>query len=400
MTKNEFRQALTSQSYNMKKLSRRDFNSTLTKGLGSFALLGSTTAACSQPTTAATVVNKDQKKLGIALVGLGSYSTHQLAPALLETDYCRLAAIVTGTPEKEQVWANKYQLPKEHIYNYNNFDTIINDTAVDIVYVVLPNSMHADFCIRAAKAGKHVICEKPMAINTEECQAIIDACEQANVKLSVGYRMQSEPYTQEVKRLVKEQTFGKVNYISVDAAYKNGGNWDQWRLDKKLSGGGALLNMGVYAIQGVIYGTGELPISVTAQEFSTRPDLFKDTDETITAQFEFPSGAVGSIMTSHNARGNRLYASCDKGWFELRPAHSYGPISGQRSDGEAFEFPHKSQQALQMDDFSKHILQGTPNMAPGSMGLRDMVIAEAIYASIAAGGKKMSLDLGAFAPAQ
>ena len=364
-------------------------------------LLSGTASACNSKTVQAkTTAIKPSEKLGIALVGLGSYSTHQLAPGLLETDYCRLSAIVTGTPEKEQIWADKYQLSKEHIYNYNNFDNIINDDAIDIVYVVLPNSMHADFCIRAAKAGKHVICEKPMAVSTEECRAIIDACEQANVKLSVGYRMQSEPHTQEVKRLVKEQTFGKVNYVSVDASYKNGGNWDQWRLNKALSGGGALLNMGVYAIQGVIYGTGELPISVTAQEFSTRPDLFKDTDETITAQFEFPSGAMGTIMTSHNARGNRLYASCDKGWFELSPAHSYGPISGRRSDGELIQFPHKSQQALQMDDFSKHILQGTPNMAPGSMGLRDMIIAEAIYASIANGGQKVDLDLGAFAPAR
>ncbi len=364
-------------------------------------LLGGTAAACSSKTVQAkTVVKQSRKKLGIALVGLGSYSTYQLAPGLLETEYCKLAGIVTGTPEKEQIWADKYNISKEHIYNYNNFDNIINDDAIDIVYVVLPNSMHADFSIRAAKAGKHVICEKPMAVSTEECQAIIDACEKAGVKLSVGYRMQSEPYTQEIKRFVKEQTFGKVSYISVDAAYRNNGNWDQWRLNKALSGGGALLNMGVYAIQGVIYGTGELPISVTAQEFSTRPDLFKDTDETITAQFTFPSGAVGAIMTSHNARGNRLHASCEKGWFELNPAHSYGPIQGRRSDGVALEFPHKSQQALQMDDFSKHILEGTPNRAPGSMGLRDMVICEAIYASIAAGGKKMDLDLAAFAPAQ
>jgi len=206
-------------------------------------LLGGTAAACSSKTVQAkTVVKQSRKKLGIALVGLGSYSTYQLAPGLLETEYCKLAGIVTGTPEKEQIWADKYNLPKEHIYNYNNFDNIINDDAIDIVYVVLPNSMHADFSIRAAKAGKHVICEKPMAVSTEECQAIIDACEKAGVKLSVGYRMQSEPYTQEIKRFVKEQTFGKVSYISVDAAYRNNGNWDQWRLNKALSGGGALLS--------------------------------------------------------------------------------------------------------------------------------------------------------------
>ena len=158
----------------MKKFSRRAFGSTFTKGLSGMVLLGSSAAACNSKTVQAkTTATKPAKKLGIALVGLGSYSTRQLGPSLLETAYCHLTGIVTGTPEKEKIWANKYNIAQEHIYNYNNFDNIINDDAIDIVYVVLPNSMHADFSIRAAKAGKHVICEKPMAVSTEECQAII-----------------------------------------------------------------------------------------------------------------------------------------------------------------------------------------------------------------------------------
>jgi len=130
--------------------------------------------------------------------------------------------------------------------------------------------MHAEFCIRAAKAGKHVICEKPMAVSVEECEAIITACEKAKVKLSVGYRLHSEPYTQEVKRMVNEKTFGEPQYVSAEAAYFSNTEPNQWRLNKALSGGGALMNMGVYAIQSAIYGIGQNPISVTAQEFSTR----------------------------------------------------------------------------------------------------------------------------------
>ena len=129
------------------------------------------------------------KKLGIALVGLGTYSTYELGPSLLETNHCRLAGIVTGTPSKEKVWMDKYKIPESNVYNYENFDTIIDNEDIDIVYVVLPNSMHADFCIRAAKAGKHVICEKPMAVTVQECDEIINACKNANVKLSVGYRL-------------------------------------------------------------------------------------------------------------------------------------------------------------------------------------------------------------------
>ena len=254
--------------------------------------------------------------------------------------------------------------------------------------------MHADFCIRAAKAGKHVICEKPMAVSVEECDSIIAACKKAGVKLSVGYRLHSEPYTQEVKRMVKEKTFGTVKYVSADAGYLSTTNPGQWRLNKSLSGGGALMNMGVYAIQSAIYGSGQNPMSVSAQEFSTRPEYFKDTDETITAQFEFPNGAIGNIMTSHNANVNRLYTACDKGWFELNPANNYGPLSGRTSRGDHIEFPHERQQKLQMDDFAKHILTGSPNLAPGEMGKRDMIIVEAIYKSIAAGGTKVSLELG------
>ncbi|WP_420601334.1 Gfo/Idh/MocA family protein [Flagellimonas sp.] len=369
----------------MDKLSRRDFNSTLAKGTGAAALMSISPLACAMGTP------KTKKKLGVALVGLGSYSTYQLAPALRDTEHCYLAGIVTGTPNKEQIWANKYGIPKENIYNYQNFDDIVKNESIDIVYVVLPNSMHADFSIRAAKAGKHVICEKPMAMNVEECDTIIKACKQNKVKLGIGYRLHSEPYTQEIKRFVREKTFGNINYISADAGYRSMSNPEQWRLNKKLSGGGALMNMGVYAIQSVIYGTGENPISVSAQEYSTRPDYFKGTDETITAQFEFKSGVVGSIMTSHNIRANRLFASCEQGWFELDPASTYIPLAGRTSNGK-LNFPQESQQKLQMDDFAKHILFNQPNKAPGEMGKRDMIIVEAIYKSIVEGGEKVDLN--------
>jgi len=373
----------------MKKISRRKFNQSFLKGVGVASFASTIPAACAAESNIA-----DGEKLGVALVGLGSYSTYQLGPALLETNHCYLAGIVTGTPEKEKIWAEKYNLPKEGIYNYENFDTIVKNNSIDIVYVVLPNSMHADFSIRAARAGKHVICEKPMAMNVEECDAIIAACKEANVKLSVGYRLHSEPYTQEVQRMVRDKTFGNIRYVNAEAGYFSDSHPNQWRLDKKLSGGGALVNMGVYSIQSAIYGTGENPISVSAQEFSTRPEYFNGTDETISAQFEFPGGIVGNIFTSHNVNANRMYVSAAKGWFELHPANSYGPLSGRRSDGTEIKFPHESQQKLQMDDFALHILKGTVNRVPGEMGKRDMIIVEAIYQSIQEGGKKIPLELG------
>lgn len=372
----------------MGKLNRREFGVLLSKGAMGTALLAGMPLACGM-----SVKKQTDKKLGIALVGLGGYSTYQLAPALANTTYCYLAGIVTGTPSKERVWAKKYNIPEENIYNYENFDAIAGNKSIDIVYVVLPNSMHAEFSIRAAKAGKHVICEKPMAINVTECEAIIKACEEASVKLGIGYRLHSEPYTKEVKRFVREKTFGELQKITADAAYVSRGNPDQWRLNRALSGGGALMNMGVYAIQSIIYGSGKNPISVTAQEFSTRPAYFKDTDETITAQFELPGGAIAEIMTSHNKRANKLHATCEDGWFELDPASTYIPLAGRTSNGP-LGFPQESQQKLQMDDFARHVLEGSENVASGEMGKRDMIIVEAIYKSIAESGRKIALELG------
>src|SRR5690606_31041968 len=230
----------------MEKISRRTFNVKLTQGLAGAALLSNL------PLSYGLNSGKQNKKLGIALVGLGGYAGGQLAPALLNAEHCYLAGIVTGTPSKEKEWMDKYNIPKENVYNYENFDTIAKNDAIDIVYVVLPNSMHAEFSIRAAKAGKHVICEKPLAVSVAECDAIINACKENGVKLGVGYRMQTDPYTNKIKRLVAEKPMGEVQYISSDTGFVSANNPDQWRLNKKLAGGGALMDMGVYAIQSSI----------------------------------------------------------------------------------------------------------------------------------------------------
>ena len=368
-------------------ISRRNFTKTLT-GLGALTLTGLSQKACAAPARG--------KKLGIALVGLGSYSKNQLAPALEDTTDCYLAGIVTGSPDKIPVWQKKYGIPDANVYNYDNFDTIADNDAIDIVYVVLPNSMHADFSIRAARAGKHVICEKPMAMNVAECEAIIAACKENKVELGMGYRLHYEPYTQEIKRLRVKGDYGKPLYVQADAGYRSTSNPGQWRLDRSLSGGGALVNMGVYAIQSAIYAVGENPISVSAQEFSTRPEYFKDTDETVTAQMMFPSGAVGNVFTTHNASVNRLHVATDtNAWYGLQPANNYGPLSGETSDGKPIEFPHESQQKLQMDGFARFVKGEVPNLAPGEMGLRDMIIVEKIYESIRRGGVTVALELGA-----
>ena len=367
---------------------RRIFTQQLSLGLGATVL--SSPFALASP-----FQEQPTKKLGVALVGLGSYSSGQLGPALLETKNCQLTGIVTGTPAKEKVWMDKYGIPKKNVYNYENYDSIADNDAIDIVYVVLPNSMHAEYTIRAAQAGKHVICEKPMAISPQECQQMIDACNKAGVKLSIGYRLHFEPYNKEVMRIGQEKAFGKVNYIACGAGYRMGDDWDQWRLQKELAGTGALGNMGVYAMQAAIYTMGENPSYVRAQEFKTMPKKFDETDETVTFQFEFPSGAVANMQTSHNASVNYLYVTADDGWVKLEPYSSYSGQQGYTHEGP-FKLPDVNQQARQMDDFARCILNNEKTPVPGEMGMRDVQIIEAILQSIESKGEKVMLTDLAF----
>jgi glucose-fructose oxidoreductase len=323
-----------------------------------------------------------QKKAGIALVGLGYYSSELLAPALQETSVAYLAGIVTGTMDNEKLWTEKYNIPKRNIYNYQNFDEIAGNRDIDIIYIVLPNSMHKEFTIRAARAGKHVICEKPMALNVQECIEMIEECRKNNVGLSIGYRMHYEPYTQEIMRLGQEKVFGNVLHISCGAAFRFD-NFDNWRWDKKM-GGGAMMDMGVYCLQAARYVTGEEPLRVTAQTFVTRPGRYQGVDEATTFQLEFPGGTLASLDTGFHANINHLYVSAEKGSFELRPFQAYSGIAGRTSKGE-MDFPAVNQQAVQMDENAMDMMAGRPVRTPGEEGLRDMVVVDAIFNSIRTG---------------
>lgn len=326
----------------------------------------------------------DKKKLGIALVGLGNYATNQLSTALQLTTECRLAGVVTGTPEKARQWKAQYGIPDENIYNYETFDRIAENKSIDVVYIVLPNSMHHEFTLRAAKAGKHVFCEKPMGISVQECREMIDACTKANVRLFVGYRLHSDPYHKAAMNF-RGTGIGAVKTIESEFAFKIG-DPAQWRLKKSLAGGGAMMDLGIYCIQANRYSSGEEPVSVTAVEEKTDAIKFNEVDETIRWQMEFPGGAVSQSMTSYNLRGNRLKIDAEKGWFELDPAFYYNGIKGRTHNG-AIEFPILNQQAAQMDDFSRCILEHQESNADGEEGLKDLKVIEAIYISIASGKK-------------
>lgn len=321
---------------------------------------------------------ENDSKLGVALLGLGNYATNQLAPSFAHTEHCRLAGIVTGSPEKIETWQKKYQIPDGNIYNYENFDSIKDNPDIDIVYVVTPNALHLPFAARAARAGKHVICEKPMEISVERCQQMIEACETAGVKLQIGYRLQYDPFHQELMRLGRDQVYGKVKVIHSAFSFYgiNSGNWRF--TDPKLSGGGPLMDVGIYCIQGARYTTGEEPLAITAQSYKSVADKLPGMEETICWQMEFPGGAIANCTSSYVARDNHIRISAEEGVFGLEPAFAYGKLAGYVNDQSMGEHTHH-QQAAQMDAFALNIKQDTPVVASGEEGTRDMKYIEAIY---------------------
>lgn len=319
-----------------------------------------------------------ERKLGIALVGLGTYSEQQLAPALMETMYCKLVAVVSGSAEKREKWRHTYNLDEKNLYSYENFDDIRSNRDIDIVYVVLPNALHAEYVIRAAKAGKHVICEKPMATSVEDCHRMINACRDARVQLSIGYRLYFDPFNQEVMRLGQNKVFGSVERI-VARHGMDVGTKDQWRLDPELAGGGPLMDVGIYCVQAVIYTLGELPSAVTARfSETTDTDKFSGVEEGIEWEMEFPLGVKAYCQCSYREPADLLRAEGVSGWFELQPAYAYDGLRGRTSEGPMV-LTSINQQAAQMDDFALSIQNKSATRVPGEMGLRDVQILYAIY---------------------
>jgi len=368
--------------------SRRDFLQKLAASVIAFPLLSP--EAISSIEQADTPIY-DGPPLRVAIMGLGSYGT-RVAEAMKDCKRARLTGVVSGTPAKITNWQAKYNIPEKNCYNYENFDQIKDNPDIDVVYVTTPNGLHHDQVIRVAKAGKHVICEKPMAINAREGQEMVDACKKANVKLLVGYRMHFEPKTLEIIRMRKDDELGKILFFQGLSGFTIG-DPTQWRLNKQLAGGGAMMDIGIYSINGARYMVGEEPVWVTAQETKTNTQKFKPgVDETIQFQLGFPSGAVASCLSTYSMSNlDRFFVNGEKGFAELLPATGYGPIKGRTNKGELTQ-PHITHQTVQMDEMAAIIMDGKQPPVPvdGEEGVRDLKIIDAIYLA-ARTGKKVEL---------
>jgi predicted dehydrogenase len=342
-----------------------------------------------------------QKRIGYCLVGLGNLTLGELLPAFAQCKYSKPVALVSGDRSKAINVAAQYGIPERSIYSYDDFDNIKNNSEIEAVYIVLPNSMHHEFTLRAARAGKHVLCEKPMAVTSLQCQEMIDTCKLTGRKLMVAYRIQFEPKNTLVKQWTRDQKFGPVKLIESHNGQEIG-DPSQWRLKQALSGGGALPDIGIYCINSIRFLLGEEPVSVFASMYSTPgDDRFKEVEETVQFQLEFPNGVFANCVTTygaHHARRYRLYTN--KGaHYGMEPAFDYRGLQihiNQVVDGKYEEnskpaLQEKNQFALEMDHFSQCIMNDKQPFTPGEEGLQDMKIIEAIYRS-AREGKRIQLE--------
>ena len=340
------------------------------------------------------------KPLGWAFVGLGQFTQNQLLPGVSRCKYSRCVAVVTGHPEKVDRPNRKlggksikeaFGLKDSDVYGYDNFDAIKDNKNIDIVYIVLPNGMHCEYTVRAFQAGKHVMCEKPMANTVAECRQMLDAAKAAGKKLQIGYRMHWDAPTAACIQALRRGDIGRIKTIEAAAGFNVSPG--VWRLDRKLAGGGCLMDIGIYALSAARYLSGEEPIEVTGHTSSPSGDpRFTEVEGDCRFELKFPSGVTASCDSSY-ARGlGRFAVHGTNGMALMQPASGY--MEPPRYNGTKFHITRNGQGDPQpvdvppadhfvgeMDGFSLALQNAAPYKATGEEGLQDVRIMEAIYES-------------------
>jgi predicted dehydrogenase len=339
------------------------------------------------------------RQLGFAVVGLGKLALGEVLDAFAAARRAKLVALVSGNPDKARKVAARYGVPDDAIYDYENFDRIAGDPRIDVVYIILPNALHKEFALRAFKAGKHVLCEKPMATNVADCEAMIEAAAAVRRKLMVAYRCQFEPHSLTAMRIMRRGELGDVRLLVANAGRPSSlsDSADQWRLNKALAGSGSLFDIGIYGLNGVRYLTNQEPVEVRAQLYAPPNDpRFREVEDVVAYQMRMPSGAIVNGSTSYSyAYTSRIEAIGTKGRLVLDPQLDY---HAQKltlySGGErVIQYSPIDQFAREMDHFCEAITDNVPIVADGAEGMHDVRLMLAI---LEAGrtGRTISTDWG------
>jgi glucose-fructose oxidoreductase len=338
------------------------------------------------------------ERVGFAVVGLGKFALGQILPAFAEAKHARLAALVSGSPEKAREVGRHHGVGEAHLYGYGDLERLADDDVVQVVYVITPNALHEEFVVRAAKAGKHVLCEKPMAPTAVACERMIAACREAGRKLMIAYRAQYEPHNLAAIDLCRNGELGTLKLVTSDHGRQLDPEdpADQWRMRKAVAGGGSLVDIGIYSLNAARYLTGEEPVEVRGMVHSTPGDArFAEVEETCLFQLRFPSGAVASLSSSYgHAEVKRIQVMGTEATLELDPATDYEKHQmwlRTKQEERQLQPKEASQFAAEMDHLAECVLGGQELKTPGEEGLRDVRLMEAIYASAARAGEPVQL---------
>jgi len=337
--------------------------------------------------------NAPSERIGFAIVGLGHLTLGQILPAFGKTKYCKPVALVSGDRAKAGKIAAQYGIRESSIYDYHSYDHIGSNPDVQVIYIVLPNSMHAEFVLRGAKSGKHILCEKPMATSSADCGRMIAACKAANVKLMIAYRQQYEPMNRAIVKMVRDRKLGALRSIIATNA-QNQGDPSQWRQKIALSGGGCLPDVGIYCLNAARFLSGEEPSEVWGTLHQPKDDpRFREVEETCSFVAKFPSGLIAVCSSGYGAHKSQwMRLEGDEGWAELNPAFGYTGLKLRTStvqDGHDVvsepSIEAADQFALEMDHMALCVKNNLQPHTPGEEGLQDQRIVEAIYESARTG---------------
>jgi predicted dehydrogenase len=334
------------------------------------------------------------QRVGFAIVGLGRLSIDQILPAFGHSKYAKVTALVSGDPEKATKIAAQYGVKRSSIYGYADFERLKDNPDVKVIYIVLPNSMHAEYVERGAKIGKHILCEKPMATSSREAKKMIAACKAANVKLMIAYRQQYEPHNEALRRLVEEGKLGKLRGFVASNSQQQG-DPSQWRLKKAMAGGGCLPDVGLYCLNASRFLSGQEPVEVFANTYQPKDDpRFTQVEASCSFSLKFPTGYIATCTTSYDVHKSAfLRMEGRDAWAELSPAFGYhgNKLTWSRLEESKEvqlipQIEEKNQFGLEMDHFCECLLEDKTPLTPGEEGLRDHRIMEAIYESAGSGG--------------
>ncbi|WP_305095827.1 Gfo/Idh/MocA family protein [Croceibacterium aestuarii] len=334
-----------------------------------------------------------------AVVGLGNFAVGEVIPGIRQSRHARMTAFVSGSPAKQADLGARYGV--ERFYNYADFDRIADDPEIDCVYIVLPVGLHAEYTIRALRAGKHVLCEKPMASTSAECEAMIAAATAANRQLGVAYRIHFEPTNLRAKQLIEAGELGDLRFISCDHGFNANPDWPPhvWRLQKDLAGGGSMYDIGIYGLNTSLMMIGDDgPAEVSATYSYPKDDpRFREVEGGIDFRLRTRKGLTISGSSSYCWSpyiSSQRYMGSQASLF-MKPATTYdenhivlegnGP---QRTIGAGDPW---GQFAAQIDAFSLAARANRAHRTPGEMGLRDIRIIEAMYRSADSGGATLAL---------